>query len=435
MADALERAAAAGVELLPSVVGRLYAGRFFFFPHFKVAYEGHEDSERYEATRGEYYEQGRSVDFGRKHRHAEDRAVAERFAYRAYQYQRRREAEPHSDAVEHRGYDAVLISVGLRSREDDAVDDDERYEYPEGFVERRRVGRDEQLDDGDESRYDDYEGRDAYLVRYAFSYRGYGHVRAHEDRRRGEPHAEAVDGARRDRYRGAHSENEDEGRVFGQYPVFDYLKRIYHLFSSSPLLREIGAPVFKRGVHSADYRGRRDGRAGNGLYLVVGLWRGLGHGELLRELFLELSGEGGLHGLCAEARRLAVAQYLDVHDAAFVADADDGRDEARVALGRHGEVIALDFSVRAALVYLRYHRVAVLDFDGFELRRAGQRGGESLVLLLLLHETNRFERHRVDSAEDQPGRRRYGEKYQSVLYDLRHVFSPHRRYAASSPCR
>ena len=56
MADALERAAAAGVELLPPVVGGLYAGRLFFFPHFTVAYEGHEESERYDAARGEYYD-------------------------------------------------------------------------------------------------------------------------------------------------------------------------------------------------------------------------------------------------------------------------------------------------------------------------------------------------------------------------------------------
>ena len=88
--------------LVPFVIAvALMLVLFFFFPHFKVAYEGHEDSERYEAARGEYYEQGRSVDFGREHRHAEDRAVAERFAYRAYQYQRRREAEPHPYAVEH----------------------------------------------------------------------------------------------------------------------------------------------------------------------------------------------------------------------------------------------------------------------------------------------------------------------------------------------
>ena len=48
----------------------------------------------------------------------------------------------------------------------------------------------------------------------------------------------------------------------------------------------------------------------NGLYLVVGLGRGLGHGELLRELFLELSREGGLHGL--RAPRPGVSLWLSI---------------------------------------------------------------------------------------------------------------------------
>ena len=133
-----------------------------------MVYYGDEKPQRYESSRCEY-EYERPVCFG-KYACAKHSAGAEQFAYAAEQCQRYGEAASYAYAVKDRVDDRVARGISLGASEKYAVNDDERYEYAEAFVERGQVGLHEHLKQSDKGGYDHYVGRYAYLVGHHILY-------------------------------------------------------------------------------------------------------------------------------------------------------------------------------------------------------------------------------------------------------------------------
>ena len=98
------------------------------------------------------------------------------------------------------GQPAVLRGEGLGAAEDDAVDDDV--------------------------------GRDADLIRNDLAQHGDDDVRADEDQRDGQAHAEAVEQGRRDGHGRAHAQQLAHDGVIGQEPLAELFFKIH--FCTSP---------------------------------------------------------------------------------------------------------------------------------------------------------------------------------------------------------
>ena len=115
--------------------------------------------------------------------------------------------------------DAVPAGKRLGTAEDDAVDDDERNEDAERGRERRQVRLHEQIDRGHERRDDDDVARDVDRRGNHPAQSRHEPVRADEDERRREPHADRVLKRCRHRQRRAQPEHQPKRRIVLENPV------------------------------------------------------------------------------------------------------------------------------------------------------------------------------------------------------------------------
>lgn len=147
------------------------------------------------------------------------RARAADLAHRRDEREGEREADSAPEPVRKRIKDPVLARERLGAAEDDAVDDDERDEDAERGRERRQVSLHEQIDRGHERRDDDDVARDVHRRGNHLAERRHQPVRADQDERRREPHADRVLKRCRHRQRRAQPEHQPKRRIVLENPV------------------------------------------------------------------------------------------------------------------------------------------------------------------------------------------------------------------------
>ena len=149
----------------------------------------------------------------------EDRAATEELTDEAQQRQREGEAEANTHAVECAVEYALLSRYGFGTPEDDTVHHDQRDEEAEGSVERGDESLHEHLHDGHEASDDDDEAWDAHGVGDEVLDERDSGIGADEHEHRGQTHRQPVERGGRGRQRGAHPQEEYEGRVLRRDPV------------------------------------------------------------------------------------------------------------------------------------------------------------------------------------------------------------------------
>ena len=199
--------------------------------------EGDEAGQRQEAADRQDHQHGRVL--RRQDAHAvgredalAERAAAEQLADDAHAHKGHGVADALRQAVDGGGQHAVLRGEGLGAAENDAVDDDERDEHAEALGQGREISLQQKVDDGDKARDDDDVGRNADLIRNDLAQHGDDDVRADEDQRDGQAHAEAVEQGRRDGHGRAHAQQLAHDGVIGQEPLAELFFKIH--FCTSP---------------------------------------------------------------------------------------------------------------------------------------------------------------------------------------------------------
>src|SRR5450759_175703 len=159
----------------PRKIKKYRYASFIDLPHLVAVQQGHQASEGQESAREKNEDRGRV----KRRCDIEDRLVeqdylacAQCLADDTHNQQDHGVTRTHSQSIGKGVLDGGLVRVTLCTRQDYAVDHDERYPHAETFVYLREVRLQRKVNDGHERGDDHDEYRDAYLIGCPPAYRG-----------------------------------------------------------------------------------------------------------------------------------------------------------------------------------------------------------------------------------------------------------------------